>query len=308
MPHYPIGARYDGVQGDVLGEFTLMPDGTTRFPRIVYSVPSEIFDAQVRHSLLHSRFAPRPGAAPVQCYISYRFVLKPQPDSGERLREYLVRLKRRASAGDPFSQLLYALVLSGQPQLHEPASVWLPWFVKAAQAGLPAAQYQLAVNLLRGTGCTRDVTKGLRWLHMAAGADDENAEVALAIRSLRGTPTDENLEEARKWLEPAVAQGDRNATLLLAALLPAAPDPQVPAPARARALMRNTLSDVRSDPTPLAIRAAAQAAQGHFAKALRSERAALKGARRLHWRLGPLSQRLASYQAGKPWYGSLLEF
>jgi TonB family protein len=308
LPVYPIEARYDGVQGDVLGEFTLMPDGTTRFPRIVYSVPSEVFDAQVRHSLLHSRFAPRPGAAPVQCYIPYHFVLKPPPDNGERLREYLVRLKRRASAGDPFSQLLYALVLAGQPQLHEPPRAWLPWFVKAAQAGLPAAQYQLAVDLMNGTGCHRDVAKALRWLRMAARAHDAQAEVALAIRSLRGTPTDENLAQARDWLEPAVAQGDRNATLLLAALLAAAPDPQVRDPARALALMRKIYSRVSYDPTAFEIRAAAQAAQGHFAEALRSERAAIKGARSLHWSLGPLSQRLASYQAGKPWYGSLLEF
>jgi len=46
-----------GIQGGVFVEFTLMPDGRSRNPRIIYSVPTNTFEPTVRDGLLHSEFA-----------------------------------------------------------------------------------------------------------------------------------------------------------------------------------------------------------------------------------------------------------
>jgi hypothetical protein len=65
---------------------------------------------------------------------------------------------------------------------------------------------------------------------------------------------------------------------------------------------------VADDPTALEIRAAAQAAEGDFADAVESEKKAIGKAHHLGWDLSPLQARLTVYQAGKPWFGDLLDF
>lgn len=68
------------------------------------------------------------------------------------------------------------------------------------------------------------------------------------------------------------------------------------------------IHDVDEDPTPLEVQAAAEAGQGNFSRAVRSEQTAISRATKLGWDLGPLQQRLSLFQSSKPWYGSLLEF
>jgi hypothetical protein len=63
---------------------------------------------------------------------------------------------------------------------------------------------------------------------------------------------------------------------------------------------------LQDDPAEFEIRAAAQASGGDFSQAAMSERAAIKRATNLHWDLTPLKERLASYESGAPWFGSLL--
>lgn len=322
MGSYPEAARRAHLQGAIFVEFTLMPDGSPRFPRIIEAVPAGVFESMVRESLLRSQFSRGvPGSAPVQCSMPYNFLLTGHRVGGgrdtmadfEAELGYKTSLENLAEDGAPNAQLVYGLLLDG-PFKEEGASntsehAGLPWLVKAAQAGEPVAQYEVAHNLLQGNGCRRDETKGLKWLQMAAEQNEPNADVTLATRLLRGTPSATDVTQAKGWLDRAAEQSDQDAKLLLAAILAATPQAALRDPAQAMHLLKEVQDvDVDEDPTPFDIRAAAQATEGDFSDAVRSEQAAISRAGQLGWDLSPLEQRLSLYRSSKPWYGSLLEF
>lgn len=329
---YPVAARRAGIEGTVLIEFTLMPDGTPRYPRIVYAVPVGFFERVAKESLLLSRFSRAPpGSAPVQCSIAYNFLVTiPSHDlrsieSYERELGISTKLGSEAQAGDPEAQQLYGLLLDGAPtpgyrvdaakRRGVPPSregiAGLRWLVKAAQAGMPVARYEVAHDLMLGYGCRRDKSKALIWLRMAADQNQPNADITLAIRLLHGTPDAADVVRAKAWLERAAgsgtADGSQDAQLLLAAVLAATPHSAIRDPRRALALL-SKIHEPFEDPTPFEIRAAAEAAESDFAQAVRSERTAISRARHLGWDLAPLKERLSRYASRKPWYGNLLEF
>jgi len=171
------------------------------------------------------------------------------------------------------------------------------------------------VSLALGDGCRRDQVKGLKWLRMAAEQNEPNADITLAARLLRGVPSAAEAAEAKVWLERAAAlteadgipNSSQDARLLLAAILAATPQASLRDPARALQMLKK-VHDIDDDPTPSDIRAAAQAAEGDYSDAVRSEQGAISRAGQLGWDLSPLEQRLSLYQSGKPWYGSLLQF
>ena len=55
---YPPMLAQQGVQGQVYMEFTVMPDGRARNPRVVYAVPPKVFDDAARRVILRSEFTP----------------------------------------------------------------------------------------------------------------------------------------------------------------------------------------------------------------------------------------------------------
>lgn len=306
---YPREAAEKGIEGNVFIAFTLMPDGHARLPRAILDVPQGVFGAAARKSLLHDSFARRPGVQPIQCVVYYHFVLSGGTSaSNPRVGAYVYRERRSAQAGDPSAQLIYGMLLVGLPQLNETSDAGLPWFVRAAQAGLPLAQFEVGYSLLAGIGCARDPEKALKWLHMAAEQNEPNAEVTLAVGAMKKSPGFGDVSQAKSWLEQAAAQSNQDGELYLSALLAAAPDPGLRQPETALEMLENISDYVEDDPTAIEVRAAAQAAGGDFADAVKSENKAINKARLLGWDLSPLQARLVTYQAGKPWYGDLLDF
>ena len=311
-PLYPIRELMRGEQERLVVAFTVLPDGTTRLPRILFQVSDESnFDALARESVLRSRFAVRSsGSRPIQCALYYQFVQRALSvsDYGS-LESYLYRIRRQARAGDPMSELTYGMVLVGLPQLHKGQGAALPWFVKAAQAGIPLAEFETGVSLLTGWGIAPEPAKGLRWLRLAAAQNQPDAEALLAMRLLRGKPFPGSLRRVLQWLDQAAAQDNRLGEVCLSAVLAASPQSAVRDPQRALLLEKKAFEDgLGVDPTGPEIRAAAQAAEGHFTQAVKSEREAIGRARDLGWILLPLQRRLALYRAGKPWYGDLLDY
>ncbi len=325
---YPEAARRARVEGTIFAEFTLMPDGSPRFPRIIEAVPAGAFEGMVRESLLRSQFSRVPaGSGPVQCSMPYNFFFTGGRVGGRRETiedfeaelGYKTSLERLAEDGAPNAQLVYGLLLDGpfkeEGASEAPEHAGLPWLVKAAQAGEPVAQYDVAHSLLVGHLCRRDEVKGLKWLRMAAEQGEPNADITLATRLLRGTPSAAEVAEAKSWLERAAAQSEpdgvpnssEDARLLLAAILAATPQASLRDPSWALSLLKD-VRDIGVDPTPLEVRAAAQAAVGDFSGAVASEQTAISRAGQLGWDLSPLEQRLSLYKSGQPWYGSLLEF
>jgi TPR repeat protein len=304
---YPAGARLNGTEGDVVIEFTVMSDGRARLPRVILGIPPDVFDRFAADTVLHSRFDRlAAGATPIHCAMFLRFKDWVGSGGSQHWTNFVDRTQRQAKSGQPMDQLLYGMLLVGLPQLGKGAGAGLPWFLKAAQAGLPLAQFEVGSSLLYGYGCEHDHAKAILWLRMAAAQNEPHAEIELALQALNAEENTQHLRTAKSWLESAAAQGSEDGKLYLAALLAASPATRVRDPTRALELLKGIFSDVRDDPTAYEIRAAARAAQGDFAHAVASERKAIREAKDLHWDLSPLEQRLASYRAGKPWYGDLL--
>lgn len=308
---YPEEARDKGMEGNVFIAYTLMPDGRARLPRAILDVPEGVFGAAARKAVLKDGFAPLPaGSEPIQCVAYYRFVMTKGTSAFDYpgLNAYVGKVRRSAQAGDPGAQLTYGMLLVGLPQLGKTSNAGLPWFVRAAQAGIPLAQFEVGYSLLVGIACARDPVKALKWLHMAADQHDANAEVTLAMGAMKGSPGFGEIAQAKGWLEQAAAQGNQDGELYLSALLAAAPDSGLRQPQRALGMLQKISHYVADDPTALEVRAAAQAAGGDVPDAVKSEEQAIAKAHYMGWDLSPLRARLAVYQAGKPWYGDLLEF
>jgi hypothetical protein len=308
VPPYPQDAESRGIQGQVYVEYSVMPDGRSRNPRIIFAVPQGTFEPTVRDALLHSEFGLAPvGQPPVQCTLFYRFVLS---SAGEyrKLDVFVNETLAHANAGDPGAQMLYGMLLVGLPQLNKPRSQALPWFLKSAQAGVPVAQYQVGYSLLKGWGCNCEVNKGLDWLRRAAQEGQPDAEVTLAMNALKGNPDEERIRQGKLWLEQAAASGSHDGKLYLSAVLATAPEAEGGDPRRALTLLEEVFRGVRDDPTAFEIRAAAQANSGDFKDAVKSEQEAVKMAHRLKWDVAPLDERLTHYTANQPWRGNLLDF
>ncbi len=300
----------ENMQSQLVVRFTLMPDGTARLPHVVFGLPEPAFRPAVRATVLRSKFkALPPGTQPVQCEMEISFLERDEEDLSAypQLELYLFRERSRARRGDPRAEAVYGTLLAGLPQVGRfRGRHFLQWLVKAAQAGVPYAQYEVGESLISGWGCRPDEAKGLRWLKLAAAQNEPRAETALAARLLRRPPDPATMATARQWLEAAVAQHEKSAALYLSALLAAAPEARDRDPARALRLEKEAFAHPAADPTGYEIRAAAYAAEGHFAHAVDAEQEAIAQARRLGWSLAPLQTRLARYRAGKPWFGNLI--
>lgn len=307
---YPALALRDGVQGHVYVEFSVMPDGTTRHPRVLLSMPPKIFDDYVRGHVMRTTYFPaRQGETRAPCRQTqfYRFQIEgASAENYPDLERFVRNVRTEADGGNAQSQMLYGMLLAGLPQLGGTREEALPWFLKAAQAGAPLAQYQVGYSMLLGWGCQCEENKGLVWLRKAAEADQADAQVTLASYALRDELTHENVKRARTWLERAVRQDNREAKVYLSALLAAAPFEDQRDPARARALITEIFRNVDDDPVAFEIRAAAAAASGDFEAAIKDQTRAIAMAKKLRWDPAPLDERLAHYQAGKAWHGDLL--
>jgi TonB family protein len=309
---YPPGAVDSGIQGHVYVEFTVMPDGRARNPRVIYAVPGDVFDDSTRRLIMRSEFTPATEkGVPVPCTLSMMVSYKiegAEASDYDQLQRFMKRTKEQAEAGDAHSQMLYGLLISGLPQVRKPRGDAMPYFVKAAQAGLPTAQFMVGYSSMMGWGCECSEPKGLVWLHKAAAADQADAQVMLANYILRGEPTPEETAKAMTWLERAVASGNRDGKFYLAALLAAGVDAGRHDPGRALKVLKDVMRDVDDDPTAFEIRAAAHAMLGDFEEALKDQKRALKMAQKLGWETASQQQRLAQYSSGRAWTGDLFAF
>lgn len=308
---YPLEADLGGMQGRFVLQYTLMPDGTARNPRVVFGLQAPQFDEAARAGVLMAKFAHAPGTHPLQCTMALEFLERQySTDDYPGLEEKLWVLYHSAKRGNPQAETNYGTLLAGLPQVfRERNPRFLPWLLKGAQGGDALAQYEVAVCLESAFGgCKPDEAKALRWLHLAAAQNQPDAELDLAVRALHGAPDPADLIAARGWLEQAAAQGNAAADSYLAALLATSPQAAARDPARALRLERKAYEHVAIDPTGYEIRAAAYAAEGQFARAVQLERRAIRKARQLDWDVSPLEKRLQRYRSHQPWLDNLLSY
>ena len=310
IPEYPADASMRGIQGQVFVEFTVMPDGRARLPRMIYAIPPKIFERAVRDGLLHSKFTPamQDGKrVPCTAVFMWRFVTGDSSAQYNGLDTTVAKTLTKAEAGDPQAQALYGFLIAGLPQLNKSYSDALPWLLKAAQAGMPVAQYQVGYSLLRGRGCECEEDKAAEWLRKAAEADQPDAQVTLARYALREADDEASAKRALVWLERAARQ-NADGKFYLAALLAASPIDDVRDAKRAGELIEGVFRDYNDDPTTFEIRAAARAGMGDFKGAIADQNKALAKARKLEWDVRPQNERLKEYEAHRPWRGDILVY
>jgi TPR repeat protein len=179
--------------------------------------------------------------------------------------------------------------------------------VEIGPGGVAPAQYRVALSLLRGQGCEADTAKGYEWLLKAAQQDYPDAQVELAKLTLRTGPAFDP-KKGMFWLERAVAAKDVKAKKYLAAVLATSRTESLRDARRAMHLIDDVLAAERNDILGLEIRAAAAAALGDTKTAVKTQIRAVAAATQRDWDIVELNERLATYQAGKPWYGDLIAF
>lgn len=309
--YFPKEAVSRGLSGNVLLEYTILPDGRARNPRVWLAMPPGVFDKAGRQVAFNSTFLPRREngvAVPCTMRIKVNFTSHGAGvnSANSEVRNHFETTKAKAQARDPTSQMLYGFLLSGLTTVKHEHENSLPWFVHAAQAGLPSAQFMVAMDLIGGYGAERDEDKGLAWLRMAAAAGQADAQVSLANYLLGKNGDATPLATALDLLERAVASGSHDGKFTLAALLAASPDATRRDPSRALVMIEQMMPEVDSDPAAFEIRAAAHAMLGNFEEAQRDQKTARNKARKYGWDLAPQQARLAAYEAKTPWTGTLI--
>ena len=84
QPIYPLGALEQGIEGQVVIEFSLNPDGTVRDPAVVTAQPAGVFDKAATRALLGWKFA-QPAIDSNRRYRqTFTFTLHPRGDSAGR--------------------------------------------------------------------------------------------------------------------------------------------------------------------------------------------------------------------------------
>ena len=311
--YYPRAAIQQGLSGNVEVQYTVMPDGRARNPRVTFAMPLLAFDAPAANVILKSTFKPRTQngvAVPCSMVVRVKFVSRAgiANENSPDLKKLADNARPKAVAGDPSSQLAYGMMLEAMASTDPAAERPATWYLKAAQAGIPSAQYLIGSPMLRATGpnSADKVKKGLFWITKAADAGQADAQVDLAnyLLSQPGDPA--NRARAYDLLEKAAKSESREGKYRLAALLASDADETRRDPKRALGLLEQVMIDKELDPTAFEIRAAANATSGDFDAARNDQGRAIRMAAKLGWDLAPQKARLAKYESSAAWTGDLL--
>ncbi|MGD1989218.1 MAG: tetratricopeptide repeat protein [Pseudomonadales bacterium] len=180
---------------------------------------------------------------------------------------------RAATAGVPRAQFQLAAELEAAGNESEA----LQWLKAAAKVGHEGAQRRLAWALESGSLTRRDLPEALRWYARAAAKGDPYAQTALARLKWTGQGLAQDQSGALALLRKASTAGYQDAQRALAWHLATAANPELRNAAYARALAE-PLAQAAPTASHLAVLAAAHAASGDFAEALRWQKRALASA------------------------------
>jgi hypothetical protein len=308
---YPYAEVNAGNQA-ILRMVTLVDSlGNPRFAHVSREVTSSKNDNQFGplavQALRRTPYTPATrGGTPVATWASARlnFYIKQQGRMGnilseDKLNEYVAK----AREGDGNSQAVVAYLDSiAHEEVGIPAQDQYHFLATAATNGERNALLQVT-RLLGATECRppADVDTMLYSFAMRGRSD---LELLHATRMI-GRGTLDGHPEVAPMLHGAANSNDAFVQMWAAGMLATAPidslrDPQA-------ALESAKTLKVDGDPDAGETLAAAMAATGNYAEAVKAEAAAIKAAAKLHWNDAFMQQRLAKYKAGQPWVGWLCD-
>jgi len=306
--YYPRKALVEGVSGSVMVRVTIMSDGRARNPQVAYSVPPKAFDAAGRKVAHDSGYAPlKENGVVMPCVLRFRVRFSMSGSDFSELKKELVRLENLSDQGDPLSQFQFAMLKSSWNELNPERADFSHLVMKAAQAGLASAQYVVGIDAV-DSRIPGNREKGIAWLERSAAAGLQDAQVALALDRMRGVPDADDVVQARELLEKAVSGGHEEGGYYLADLLNGETVPAKRDPARVAKLVDDAFVVREQDPSIMEVRAVALSQLGDFAGAIRLQTTAISNARRMHWDVAPMQERLALYEKNQPWVGRVLVY
>ncbi len=310
-PVYPRTALLEGKQGWVDFAYTVTKYGDVKDFAIVESIPKgEFVRAAVKTIRTFKYDPPLVNDVNVEVHgvgqrIQYTLTGERTEAYAEKLHKYSVELLEKAESEDPVSQYAYGYVMATHPDLQMSNREAYEWYLKAAQGGFAPAQYAIGRGLMYGIGCEFDYSKSIEWLTKSAKSDYPYAQVLLG-RNLLSLGNDmEKLKQGLFWLEKAADNDFVVAKMTLAWTYATHYDKTLHNPTKALELANSTYEDYYDQVTAYETLAAAYAANDEFKKAVKYQKKAFKKAKRLDWNLEDISNRLAAYKNGKPWYQPL---
>lgn len=124
------------------------------------------------------------------------------------------RLKRKAKAGNMYSQYALAkLLLNNDSENYDPESA-VDWLKKSSERGNSVAKYRLGKLFLLGEDVPQDTSEALRWLNSASDDGYEYAQYLLGKLYAEGTVVDKDVFMALLYLERAALENNPYAAYL----------------------------------------------------------------------------------------------
>ena len=217
------------------------------------------------------------------------------PDPAEAAR----RFERASAAGSAHAQVALAhLYLVGEGVARDPRRAHA-LYTEAATRQVAAAYTGLGHHYETGAGTVRNEILAEQWYRRGAEADEEVAQYRLG-RMLLADRSGERLEEAVHWLQRAAGAGHAAAQNAAAWILATSPRDELRNGALAVHLAERAVEQAENADT-LDTLAAALAEDGNYARAIASQRLALKHVDADDDRRTELLARLASYEASRAW-------
>ena len=228
-PKYPRKEMIYGTQGWVTVQFDVFPDGSTRNPVVIDSLPEGVFDEVTLDAIAGFKFAVdfKPGVEPypVCTTQSIQYTLKglDSPEMKNTIQQRIASLKSKADQGNPTAQYYYAMTASDLSLVKDQARMnkaeMNQWLYQAAQNGQTDAMYQLGQHLMTGKGAKQDKPKGMAWVILAANQGHARAARLASQHPKLANQVNGSNHSAAHWLKAAAENGHLDSQLEYAHLL-----------------------------------------------------------------------------------------
>jgi TonB family protein len=303
-PEYPQQMLNEGKTGSVDVDYTVDKFGFVRDYSIIAGTEAGFNEATLK-AIKKWRYEPTlVNGAPVEVVVKQvrvKYRINGQRWDQEKIQAYITELRTKAETGSVSDMYAFAYVTDLVPELHVQKQESNSWYIKAAQAGLPKAQYEIGKSLFRGEGCRTDVKKGIEWLTLAAQDNSPEAQYFLGVSLLGSDQFQQNKKQAIEWLNHAAAGKHAKAAMRLSWILSTDEDESYRDAKKALVLVKEIYESYSDKLRATENLAAAQAANGLYDDAVKSQNLAIDSAKKINYPLAGLNKRLSAYEHHQPW-------
>lgn len=298
QPRYPIKAARALISGVTQLQFYVYPDGSVRYPVVMYSEPEGLFEEVSLEAIGWWKFA-----APVTStgelvstpqLVTQRidFRMERINSSNPAVEKYAKKLQNLVKQDDPIAKYLYAVSAASIHSIKLEQTEVDQLMLESAMAGVPEAQFEVAQRLLNGERCKQDKAKAYHWLEIAALADHPPSQYYLAERPSEQSTIFSGNADDWHYLMKAAESGYPAAVMEMAWRLTTASNATTDTANQAEALLNKLPDHYERSVRWYEVHAAIDALNGDFAQAEKRQKRAIKRAKKRDWETSELNQHL----------------